>query len=253
MTEKIEYLGIGNLKICQDSDYFCFGTDSVLLANFASSNSKNKVVLDLCSGSGVVPIIFSAKNSYKKIFTVELQDEMYYLLDKNIDINNLKSDIIPIKSDIKDIPKIKKSLIEHSGRSLVDIITVNPPYKKKGTGIPNELRVKYIAKHEEMCNLEDVFKVSSALLENRGSLYIVHKPERLTDLICIARKYNLEAKKLRLVIPRIGKRPSLVLLEYVKGGGNEMRILPPLIEYDNNMQYTEEMNKIYDIKEKLDE
>ncbi len=113
--------------------------------------------------------------------------------------------------------------------------------------------MRYIAKHEDKCTLEDVFKVSSSLLENKGKLYIVHKPERLNDLIEMARGYNLEAKKLKLVIPKIGASPSLVMLEYVKGGGNELKILPPLVQYDENMNYTEEMNKIYNIKEKLDE
>lgn len=251
MSQKIEDLGIGNLKLCQDTDYFCFGTDSVLLANFANCNNAKKVVLDLCTGSGVVPVIFTAKNKCLKCFAVELQKEMYELLEKNIDINSLKDVIIPINSDINDIEGLKGILKKHVKRSTVDIITVNPPYKEKGTGIISEGKVKYIAKHEEKCSLEDVFRVSSNLLENKGKLYIVHKPERLTDLIAIARKYNLEAKKLKLVIPMLGKAPSLVLLEYVKGGGNEMKILPPLIQYDADMEYTDEMNKIYNIKEKL--
>ncbi len=138
MSEKIEDLGIGDLKICQNTDYFCFGTDSVLLANFANSNSQNKIVVDFCSGSGVIPIIFSAKNVYNKIFAVELQNEMYSLLDKNIALNNLDKDIIPINCDIKDTNKIKEILKKYTNKSLADVITVNPPYKEKGTGIPSE-------------------------------------------------------------------------------------------------------------------
>ena len=253
MNERIDELGIDNLKIVQNPDYFCFGTDSVLLANFAVNNYSSKNVLDLCSGSGVVPIIFQAKNNYNKIMAVELQDEMYDLLTRNISINNLDSKIYPIKGDVCNIKEIRKKVEEITNRNTVDIITVNPPYKEKGTGITSEGKVKYIAKHEEKCTLEDIFKTSSSLLENKGKLYIVHKPERLNDLISVAREYKLEPKKLKLVYPNIGSKPSIVLLEYVKGGGNELNILKPLYEYDEKGKYTDEMNKIYNIKENINE
>ena len=142
-------------------------------------------------------------------------------------------------------------MLKITNRNTVDIITVNPPYKEKNTGCINEGKVKYIARHEELCTLEDIFKTSSSLLENKGKLYIVHKPERLADLISIARKYKLEPKKLKLVCPTINSAPSIVLLEYIKGGGNEMKILKPLIEYDENNNYTEEMNKVYNIESNL--
>ncbi|MBR1884496.1 MAG: methyltransferase [Clostridia bacterium] len=217
MSKKIDELGINDLKIVQDSDYFCFGTDSVLLANFAKSNSKNKNVLDLCSGVGVIPIIFSAKNSYSKIMAVELQKEMYELLEENVKINNLENSLNILNEDLRCVDKIREYIFKITKRNCVDIITVNPPYKPKGTGIVNEGRVKFIARHEDMCTLEDIFKVSSKLLENKGKLYIVHKPDRLCDLIAIARIYNLEAKKIRFVQPNINCSPSIVLIEYSKG------------------------------------
>lgn len=253
MNERIDELGIDNLKIIQNSSYFCFGTDSVLLANFAESNYSNKNILDLCSGSGVVPIIFQAKNKSSNIIAVELQDEMFDLLERNITINSLERKIYPIKEDICNIKEVRKKVEEITHRNTVDIITVNPPYKEKGTGITSEGKVKYIAKHEEMCTLEDIFKVSSSLLENKGKLYIVHKPERLNDLISVARNYKLEPKKLKLVYPNINSKPSIVLIEYIKGGGNELNILKPLIEFDDKGNYTEDMNKIYSIKENINE
>lgn len=243
--ERIDDLGINNLKIIQNTDYFCFGTDSVLLSNFIISNSSKNVILDLCSGGGVIPIIISAKYKYSKIAAIELQDEMFNLLERNIDLNNLKDKITPIQNDIKDYNSIRKALQDKIGTAAVNIITVNPPYKPKGRGIINEHSVKYIARHEEMCTLEDIFITSSKLLEYKGKLYIVHKPERIVDLLAIARKYNLEAKRIRYVYPRLDVKPSIVLIEYVKGGGNETLMLPPLIEYNGDGSYTDEIYKIY--------
>lgn len=244
-NERIDDLGINNLKIIQNTDYFCFGTDSVLLSNFVVSNSDKNVILDLCSGGGVIPIIASAKHKCSKIAAVELQDEMFNLLERNIELNNLKDKILPIQGDIKDFSYLRDKLKEKIGYSLVNIITVNPPYKPKGRGIVNEHNVKYIARHEEMCTLEDIFFTSSKLLEFKGKLYIVHKPERMVDLLAIARKYNLEAKRIRYVYPRVDVKPSIVLIEYVKGGGNETLMLPPLIEYNSDGSYTDEIYKIY--------
>lgn len=240
MSERIDDLGINNLKLIQNKNYFCFGTDSTLLANFVESNSSKNVILELCSGSGVIPIIMSAKKKYNKIIGVELQQEMFELFEKNIKYNNLENSIIPINENIKEYNNIKK-IIEKE----VDIIVVNPPYKAVGTGILHEKDVKNIARHEIECTLEDVFLSSSKLLKHKGKLYIVHKPERLADLLVIARKYKFEPKKIQLVYPRIDLKPSIVLIEYIKDGGNELKILEPLIEYNEKNEYTEQFLKIY--------
>lgn len=243
--ERIDDLGIDNLKIIQNKDYFCFGIDSVLLANFVVSNNNRNVIVDLCSGSGVIPVIISAKKKYSKIFGVELQDEMYDLLKRNISLNSLEDKIIPIHDDIKSMEKIRKKVIEVTGNGAIDIIVCNPPYKKTKTGISNPNNVKYIARHEIMCNLEDVFKTASLLLNNKGKLYIVHKPERLVDLLEIARRYKLEAKRLKLVQPNLELKPSIVLIEYVKNGGNEIIVEKPIIEYTESGEYTKEIYDIY--------
>lgn len=249
-NERIDDLGINDLKIIQNKEYFCFGTDSVLLANFVKSENSNNVILDLCSGSGVIPIILSAKKKYKKIFGVELQSEMYDLFDRNIKINNLEDSIISINENVKDIKDIRKEITSIMEKDKIDIITCNPPYKEIGTGLTTNHDVKTIAKCEVMCNLEDIFITSSKLLGKGGKLYLVHKPERLSDLIYFGRKYNLEAKEIRFVYPKINKKPSIVLISYRKDGGNETKVLEPLIEYNDDMSYTDEIYRIYGINGK---
>lgn len=249
-NERIDDLGINDLKIIQNKEYFCFGTDSVLLANFVKSENSNNVILDLCSGSGVIPIILSAKKKYKKIFGVELQSEMYDLFDRNIKINNLEDSIISINENVKNIKDIRKKVTSIMEKDKIDIITCNPPYKEIGTGLTTNHDVKTIAKCEVMCNLEDIFITSSKLLGKGGKLYLVHKPERLSDLIYFGRKYNLEAKEIRFVYPKIDKKPSIVLISYRKDGGNETKVLEPLIEYNDDMSYTDEIYRIYGINAK---
>ncbi len=244
-NERIDELGIDNLKLIQNKKYFCFGTDSVLLANFVRSNSSNSTIIDFCSGSGIISIIVSKKKKCGKILAVELQKEMFDLLQRNIEYNNLQEKIIPFLSDIKNYEKIRKEILNISKNGTVDIIICNPPYKTVGTGIANEEDVKYIARHEITCTLEDVFICASNLLNTKGRLYLVHKPERLVDLIEIARRYRLEAKRIKFVQPNINSKPSIVLLEYVKDGKNEVIIEKPLIEYDKNGNYTKDFIEIY--------
>lgn len=243
-NERIDDLGINNLKIIQNKEYFCFGTDSVLLANFVESNSSKNTILDLCSGSGVIPILLTSKVKYNKILSVEIQDEMYNLLQRNLELNNLKNDIFVLQDNVVNYSNILKYIKENLNKEYVDIITVNPPYKEKGRGIINEDKVKYIARHEELCTLEDIFKTSSKLLKDKGKLYMVNKPERLVDLLAIARKYNLEAKKIKYVYPKVNMKPSIVLIEYVKYAGNEVIIMPPFIEYGEDGNYTREMKEM---------
>ena len=182
-NERIDDLNLNGKKIIQNTDYFCFGIDSVLLANFVSSYSSKNVVVELCSGTGVISVILTQKKKLHKIYAVELQDEMYNLLKRNIKLNNLEDCIYPFKANIKDYYLDKK----------VDIVVCNPPYKEIGTGIKNENTVKYIARHEKECTLEDVFKCSSKILKQKGKLYLVHKPQRLVDLISLAGEYNFDA------------------------------------------------------------
>ena len=233
--ERIDDLGINGKKIIQNPDYFCFGIDSVLLANFVESNSSKNNIVDLCSGSGVISVIISQKKKCNNIYAVELQNEMYELLEKNIKINGLENKILPKKGNIKEFNLEEK----------VDIVVANPPYKKIGTGVHNDNTVKYIARHEKECTLEDIFICATKNLKQKGKLYLVHKPQRITDLIAIAREYKLEPKKMRLVYPKVDSEPSIVLMEYMYHGGNELKVLEPLIEYNQDGSYTDEILQIY--------
>lgn len=243
-NERIDDLNIAGLKLIQNTEYFLFGIDSVILSSIVKSNSSSNVILDFCTGSAVIPLLLTTRVKYKKIIGIELQEEMYDLAIRNIQLNNLSDSIEVLNTDIKDYRKINEYV-----KNKVDVIVCNPPYKKIGTGIVNENCVKYIARHEDKCSLEDIFLSSSKLLKTKGKLYIVHKPDRIVDLVCLARKYNLEAKNITIMQPKVNKKASLVFIEYVKDGGNECNIEPVLIQYDENSNYTEKIKEIYRVDE----
>lgn len=245
MNERIDDLNISGLKIIQNKEYFLFGMDSVLLANTVSSNSASNVIIDLCTGSAVIPILLTAKVKSKCIIGVELQTVMYELAIRNVEMNRLENEVHVMNEDIKNEKKILCNIKQLTGKEKADIVICNPPYKKVGTGSLNDKEVRYNARHEILCDLEDIFKTSSKILRSKGKLYMVHKPERLADLITLARKYNLEIKNLTMLQPSLKKKPSILLLEYVRDGGNESSISPVIIEYDEDGKYTEEIKNIY--------
>ena len=243
--ERIDDLNLNGKKIIQNTDLFLFGMDSILLANKVKGTNKDTVIIDLGTGSAVMPVIIAEKNNVKKIIGVELQQKMYDLAVKNMEYNKLQDKITVLKENLKNVDSIRKYVLESTGKDKVDIVVSNPPYKKVGTGSKNEVDEKYIARHEVECKLEDIFKTASKLLKFKGKLYLVHKPERIADLISIARKYNLETKEIQFLQQTIIKKPSIVLIEYVLGGGNECIVLPNLIEYDEDGNYTKEILDIY--------
>ena len=243
--ERIDDLNLNGKKIIQDTDMFLFGMDSVLLANKVRGTNKDTVVVDLGTGSLVMPVIIAEKNNVGKIIGVELQQKMYDLAVKNMEYNNLQDKVSVLKENLKNVDSIRRYVIECAGKDKVDIVISNPPYKKVGTGSKNEVDEKYIARHEVECELEDIFKTAAKLLKFRGKLYIVHKPERMADLISLARKYTLEPKEIQFLQPTVTKKPSIVLIEYVLGGGNECVVLPNLIEYDESGNYTKDIIDIY--------
>lgn len=247
--ERIDELNIKGAKIIQNTDYFLFGMDSVLLANMVEGK-KTDILVDLGTGSAVMPIIIALKKKIKNIVGVELQAPMKDLASRNIVLNNLENAISAYNLDLRDYKKIKEIILDKFKKDSVDIVISNPPYKKRGTGVLNEGDVKYIARHEEMCNLEDIFKTSSKILRSKGKLYLVHKPDRLPDAICLGRKYNLELKTLRLVQPTVSHKPSIALMMFVKDGGVELNIEPCLIQKDENGNTTQEVWDIYGNKER---
>lgn len=233
---RIDDLQINNLYIKQDTTAFCFGTDAVLLANFAEPK-RNADILDIGTGNGIIPILLSAKVTAKKITGLEIQKNSVLLARENVKMNKLSSFIEIVEGDIKD-----KNILTPAS---FDYITCNPPYKKVGTGLKNSESTLAIARHEIKCTLDDIIQASSRLLKSKGKLAMVHKPERIAEIIYTMKKYRIEAKRMLLVYPRENQKPCLVMIEGVKDGGAELSVLPPLYVYDNNGKYTVNIADLY--------
>ena len=227
-----------NIKIVQDKDYFNFSLDSVLLPNFVDITKKTKMILDMCTGNAPIPLILSTKTD-AKIYAVELQREVYNLAKETIKINKLDNQIVLINNNIKNLKKIFNT-------ETFDIITCNPPYfKKKEDSIINENIVKSIARHEIEMELEDVMLISKALLKNEGSLVLVHRTERLIEIIELMRKHNIEPKRMRLIYPKINTESNLVLIDGRKNGKKGLKILPPLYIHNDDNSYTKEVLEMF--------
>ena len=236
--ERIDNLEYKGLKIIQNNQVFCFGMDSVLLSDFAKEIKNESIVLDLGTGTGILPILLCGKTNLKKIIGVEIQEEIAQMAKRSAILNNLEERMEVLSSNILEIEnKLEKGSF--------DAIVTNPPYKKIGSGMVNEKDVKKIARHEVTANLEDFICVAEKMLKTRGSLYMVHRPERLVEIITLLRKYHIEPKVLRLVAPTLDKNPNLVLIKGVKGGKPFLKIEKTLIVYHKDGTYTEEILKIY--------
>lgn len=237
-NERIDDLELNNLKIIQNKNYFCFGMDSVILSDFAKKIKNNSTVLDLGTGTGIISILLTAKTKIKKIYGIELQEEVAEIANKSIKLNNLENKIKIINDNIKNLEKYFK-------KNSIDAIVTNPPYKKENTGLKNENKIQLISRYELEANLEDFIKISSILLKDKGEFYIVHRPDRLADIIQILRKYKLEPKLIKIVYPKINKAPNLILVKAVKNANEFLKFEEPLIIYNNDNTYTDELLKIY--------
>lgn len=238
MDERIDDLEYKNLKIIQSPSCFCFGIDAVLLSDFSKEIKKNSVVADLCSGNGIISILLSAKCEAKKIYAVEIQDKIADMAIRSVKLNNLENKIEVLNLDLKQLPK-------KFANGSFDSIVCNPPYMKENCGLVNENNEKLIARHEIMCSIEDIASVSFKLLKNNGTLYMVHRPDRLVDIISVLRKYKLEPKYLQFVQPYRDKSPNLLLIKAVKNAKPFLKMCEPLIVYNNDGSYTNEILKIY--------
>lgn len=227
-----------DIKIVQDKDYFNFSLDSILLPNFVEITRKTKKILDMCTGNAPIPLILSTKTD-AKIYGVELQKEVYDLAKETIKINNLDNQIELINDNIKNLKKIFDT-------ETFDIITCNPPYfKKKDDSIINENKVKSIARHEIEMKLEDVMIISKALLKNEGSLALVHRTDRLIEIIELMKKHNIEPKRMRLIYPKVNMESNLVLIDGRKNGKEGLKILPPLYIHNDDNSYTSEVLEMF--------
>lgn len=234
-NEQLDDLGLCGLKIIQKKDGFKFGTDAVLLSDFAK-DIPSENTLDLCSGTGIIPFLLYGKSKTKKFTAVEVQEDMAKVAEKSVRLNNLSQNISIICADLKDSAKIL-------GKRQFDLVTCNPPYIKNS--VKNETDSKTIARHEVLCSLEDIIKVSSELVKTTGRIAMVHRPTRIAELLYLMRKYKLEPKRMRFVHKNLSSPPILVLVEGMYGAKSDVNVQNPLILYDENMNQTDELKEIY--------
>lgn len=239
-NERIDDLQYKGLKIIQDNTGFCFGIDSVILADFAKDIKKDSLVVDLGTGTGILGILLCGKTELKKVIGIELQEEVADMAKRSIKLNSLENKFEIINDNIKNI--IEKKLIP---KNTVDIIITNPPYKELGSGIINENEKKIISRHEVKASLSDFINVASKLLKDKGIIYMVHKPERLADIIYLMRNNKIEPKELKFIYPTREKECNLVLIKAIKGANKFLKIDEPLYIYDDNGEYTEQIRQIY--------
>ena len=235
--ETLDDLQLNGINIIQKKKAFRFGIDAVLLANYANVKN-NHTVIDLCTGTGIVPFIIAGKTKAKKVLGIEIQDEFVEMAHRSVEINNLQNRVDFMCADLKDTAVLKK--LERA-----DVVTVNPPYKLMNAGIKNATDKLTIARHEVLCNLENVIAASRILLKDNGRLYMVHRPERLADIFCLMRKYKIEPKRVKFVHPSAKKAPNIVLVEGQRDGGSFLKFEEPLYVYDDKGCYTKEIDEIY--------
>lgn len=238
-NERIDDLQINNYKIIQNKEGFCFGIDSILLSEFANDIKKNSKVIDLGTGTGILGFLLLAKYKIENVIGVEVQPEVVDMANRSIELNNLKNKFQIINCNIKDI----LSKIE---RESFDVVITNPPYKKINTGGKNENEKKLISRHEYLADISDFIKATKNVLKNNGTLYMVHRPERLSDIICGLKENKIEPKKIRFVYSKENSNEAkLVLIKAVKNGGEFLKIEKPLYIYKDNGEYTDEVMQIY--------
>ena len=231
-------LNYKNLKIIQNTNWFAFSLDSVLLAHFATINKNTKNIMDFCTGNAPIPLILSTKTD-SKIIGVKIQKEIYDLAKKSVEINSLTDQIEILNMNIKD-------LVNQYDTDTFDLITCNPPYfKVKETSNLNENDIKTIARHEIYLELKDIFSTAKKLLKNNGTISIVHRPERLVEIIEEMRNNNIEPKKLRFIYPKVGSECNTILIEGSKNGNPGLKVLPPLYVHDEYGNYLEEIQEMF--------
>ncbi|WP_313755676.1 tRNA1(Val) (adenine(37)-N6)-methyltransferase [Tissierella sp.] len=234
-NERIDIIPGSDLKIIQNKEKFSYGTDAIFLSHFAKGKGT---VMDLGTGTGIIPLRLYAKDKVDKIYGIEIQEEVAEVAKRSIELNKLDDKISIINMDLKELPM-------KFGKSTMDTITTNPPYMKSGGALVNPKENFAISRHEITCTLEDIIRVTEYLLKPLGKFYMVHRPDRLVDIIYLLRKYKIEPKYIRFIQPKISKKPNLILIEAVKTGKPDLKFYEPLIVYNEDGTYTDEIYKIY--------
>ena len=236
-NERIDDLEINGFRIIQNPFCFCFGMDAVLLANFARISPKADVI-DLGTGTGIVPLLLAAKSKGNSWTGLEIQENMVDMARRSVEMNEVTEKVNILQGDLKAVREIFKP-------AQFGAVTSNPPYMKENSGLKNPSDTIYISRHEVSASLEDVISAASYLLKTNGTFTMVHRPSRLPEIMEMMVKYRLEPKRMQLVQPTVDKEPNLVLIEGVKEAGRECRILPTLAVYDEEGNYTEELLRYY--------
>ncbi len=236
-NERVDELHRNHYQIIQNPEKFCFGMDAVLLSSFAKAKEGERV-LDLGTGTGIIPILMEAKTKGTDFTGLEIQEESADMARRSVMLNHLEEKISIVTGDIKEANRLFKP-------ASFDVITTNPPYMDNHHGLVNPNMPKAIARHELLCNLEDVIGQASKLLKPGGRFYMVHRPFRLAEIIVTMKKYRLEPKRMKLVHPYIDKEPNMVLIEGSRGGRPMITVEPPLIVYESPNVYTQEIYDIY--------
>ena len=235
--ERIDELQRNGYRIIQNPERFCFGMDAVLLSGFARAKKQERC-LDLGCGNGIIPILMEAKTEGKHFTGLEIQPESADMARRSVALNGLQDRIDIVEGDIKDASKI-------FGASSFHVVTTNPPYMTAQHGLTKVYEAKTIARHEVLCNLEDIIRESARLLMPGGRFYMVHRPFRLAEIISLMVQYRIEPKRMRLVYPYVDREPNLVLIEGLRGGKSRMTVEKPLIVYKEPGKYTDEIYDVY--------
>ncbi len=237
MTVRADDIGFGGLKLLQDTEGFRYGVDAVLVADYSKA-SPSDTVLDLGSGNGAAAFVTLGKYAPASVTGIELQKGLAELAAESARINGVEDRIRFLQGDVKDI----RTLVEGGSFSLV---ICNPPYGEAGRGLLSERDASYIARHETTASLRDFARAASYALQPGGRFVLVHRPSRLPDIFEACRANGLEPKRMRMVAPRPGAAPNIVLVSAVKGGGRELTAEPTLFVRDEGGAYSEELQKIY--------
>ena len=235
--ERLDDLQCKGYQIIQDPKRFCFGVDAVFLSNFVTVKRGGRI-LDLGTGTGIIPILLAAKTEAAHITGLEIQKESAETAARSVQLNGLEERITITEGDIKEAADIFSA-------ASFDVITSNPPYMTHEHGLENAYEPKNIARHEILCNLEDVVRAAARLVKPGGSFFMIHKPFRLAEIFGMLMQYKLEPKRMRLIYPYVEKEPTMVMIEAVRGGRSRIKIEPPLIVYQEKGVYTEEVRRMY--------
>ena len=235
--ERLDDLQCDGLYLIQNPDKFCFGIDAVLLSNFVKVK-KDGYAVDLCTGSGIVPILLSTKTKAKKITGIEIQSDIADMASRSVSYNKLDEKIDIINDDISNALKY----IKHS---CVDTVCVNPPYMKDMAAIKNPDLPLAIARHELLTDLDSVINIANKLLKENGRFFMIHRPSRLSEIFASMKQNRIEPKRIRFIHSYIDSKANLVLIEGLKGSGVWLDVEPPLAVYKEKNVYTDEVLKIY--------